>query len=237
MKEDRRKGIFYIVGVGPGDPELMTLKACRVLERCPVLAVPRTASGNRMACDIACQAVDLSHKEVLEMEFPMSRDIQERQQNIVCQAHKAEEYLLKGQDLAMLNIGDVSVYSTAAYVRDAVRADGFETVVIPGVPSFSAAAAVLNTSLVEGSEQLHIIPAGEEGLEEALTLKGTKILMKSGKRILSAVQTIEEQGLLENASAAVDCGLETQQVFHDIREIPEDNSYFAIICVKDRRNI
>ena len=66
-----KKGVFYGVGVGPGDPELMTLKAVRVLERCPVIAAPRTKSGEMLALDIASAAVDLGEKTVVPLYFSM----------------------------------------------------------------------------------------------------------------------------------------------------------------------
>ena len=69
-----KKGIFYGVGVGPGDPELLTLKAIRLLERCPVIAAPRTKSGEMLALDIASAAVDLKEKTIVPLYFSMERD-------------------------------------------------------------------------------------------------------------------------------------------------------------------
>ena len=89
--------------------------------------------------------------------------------------------LEKGKDIAFLTLGDPSIYSTYIYIHTRVSAQGYETEIVPGIPSFCAAAARLNEGLTEASEALHIIPASYEGTEEALSLKGTRVLMKSGK--------------------------------------------------------
>ena len=75
-----KRGTFYAVGVGPGDPELLTLKACRTLEACPVVAAPRTRSGGMLALDIARGAVDLTEKEILPLDLTMAVALSGRQE-------------------------------------------------------------------------------------------------------------------------------------------------------------
>jgi precorrin-2/cobalt-factor-2 C20-methyltransferase len=174
-------GILYGVSVGPGDPELMTVKAVRILERCPVVAAPRTAGEKTLALDIASGAADLTGKTILNLEFAMTRDPAELAASHRAAADTLENELREGRDVAMLNLGDVSVYSTFAYMMELLRADGFESVMIPGVPSFCAVAAALGTGLTEMNEPLHILPAGGMAVDEALRLPGTKVLMKTGR--------------------------------------------------------
>ena len=114
-------GTFYAVGVGPGDPELMTRKACRILENCPVIAAPRTASGEMLALEIARGAVDLTGKEILPLEFAMARQISARKAGYRKAAERIATVLETGRDVAMVNLGDVSIYATAYYVLDVVR--------------------------------------------------------------------------------------------------------------------
>ena len=208
-------GTFYALGVGPGDPELLTRKACRILSGCPVIAAPRTASGEMLALDIAKGAVDLTGKEILPLEFAMARQV-------------------SGRDVAMVNLGDVSIYATAYYVLDVVRSMGFRTEMVPGVPSFCAVAAALGRSLTEPEAPLHVYPAGKTDLDAALAQPGTKVLMKSGSAMAATAQALERQGLAGKSAMVADCGLPTEQVFQTMENLPEKISYFATVIVPEK---
>ena len=142
-----KKGVFYGVGVGPGDPELLTLKAVHLLERCPVIAAPRTKSGEMLALDIASAAVDLGEKTIVPLYFSMERDKAVQHAAHVDAAEAVRPYLDAGQDVAMLNLGDVSIYATYVYLMEILGEQGYEPVMVPGVPSFCAVAARLGVSL------------------------------------------------------------------------------------------
>lgn len=224
-------GTFYAVGVGPGDPGLLTLQAANILKRCPVIAAPQTKSGQMLALDIARSALNLREKEVLPLSFTMSREPSLREESYQTAARQIEAFLQKGLDVAMVNLGDVSVFATAYYILERIREDGFQTVMAPGVTSFSAVAARLGCSLTQIDAPLHIIPASAD-LDRALQLPGTKVLMKSGSAIHETVQALERAGLLDRAALVADCGLPTEQVYRDLRELPENLSYFATIIVQ-----
>ena len=224
-------GTFYAVGVGPGDPELLTLQAANILKRCPVIAAPQTKSGQMLALDIARSALDLREKEILPLSFTMSREPALREESYQTAARQIEAFLQKGLDVAMVNLGVVSIFATAYYILERIREDGFRTVMAPGVTSFSAVAARLGCSLTQIDAPLHIIPASAD-LDRALQLPGTKVLMKSGSAIHETVQALERAGLLDRAALVADCGLPTEQVYRDLRELPENLSYFATIIVQ-----
>lgn len=224
-------GTFYAVGVGPGDPELLTLQAANILKRCPVIAAPQTKSGQTLALDIAQGALDLREKEILPLSFTMSHEPALREESYQTAARQIEAFLQKGLDVAMVNLGDVSVFATAYYILERIREDGFQTVMAPGVTSFSAVAARLGCSLTQIDAPLHIIPASAD-LDRALQLPGTKVLMKSGSAIHEMVRALERAGLLDRAALVADCGLPTEQVYRDLRELPENLSYFATIIVQ-----
>ena len=224
-------GTFYAVGVGPGDPELLTLQAANILKRCPVIAAPQTKSGQMLALDIARSALNLREKEVLPLSFTMSREPSLREESYQTAARQIEAFLQKGLDVAMVNLGDVSVFATAYYILERIREDGFETLMAPGVTSFYAVAAKLGWSLTEMETPLHIIPASAD-LDLALQFPGTKVLMKSGSAIHETVQALERAGLLDRAALVADCGLPTEQVYRDLRKLPEKLSYFATIIVQ-----
>ena len=220
---NEKYGTFYALSVGPGDPELMTVKACRCLERCPVIAAPQTKSGQMLALDIARGAVSLDGKEILSV----------RQESYRAAAQQIEKKLAAGLDVAMVNLGDVSVYATAFYIFDQIRKDGFAACMLPGVTSFCAVAAQLGRSLTEMDLPLHIIPASGMELDAALALPGTKVLMKSGSAIEQSVQALKRHGLLEKAALVADCGLPTQKVVEDLEKLPADIGYFATIVVSE----
>ena len=228
-----KQGVFYGVGVGPGDPELLTLKAVRVLKNCPVIAAPQTKSGETLALDIAQGAVDLAGKTILPLFFAMQRD-QEAQCLAHTQAAEAiEAQLAAGRDVAMLNLGDVSIYATYSYLMERIQAAGYQTVMVPGVPSFCAVAARLGVSLTTMNAPLHIVPAGGGPLEETLALPGTKVLMKSGKQLPQVLQTLGQLGLLAQTSLVQDCGLATERVYETLETLPEQTGYFSTLIVKE----
>ena len=113
---EEKTGVFYGIGVGPGDPELLTLKAVRVLERCHVIAAPQTKSGEMLALHIAEQSVDFQGKTILPLQFTMARNPEKKARSHQLAVQTIEPYLAAGQDVAMLNLGDVSIYATYGYL-------------------------------------------------------------------------------------------------------------------------
>ena len=227
------RGIFFGVRVGPGDPELLTRTACRVLEACPVIGAAQTARGEQLALSIARRAVDLTGKEILSLPFSMARDLSVRQAAWRRAAAMVRQVLDRGQDVAMVVLGDVSIYSTYCYLMELLREEGYETEMIPGVASFSAVAARLGVSLTTMEEPLHILPASQQAQWEGLTLPGTKVLMKSGRNLKDLVEKLAETGQLEQAVLVANCGLDQEMVCTDLRALPEGAGYYTTILVKE----
>ena len=174
------------------------------------------------------QVLNVQGKTILPLDFTMARDAAVREDSYRTAAAAIETALAAGQDVAMVNLGDVSVYATAYYILERIRSDGFKTVMCSGVTSFCAVAARLGRSLTRMEEPLHILP-GSADLDSALTLPGTKVIMKSGKAIHETAAALERRGMAANAGMVADCGLETEQVYTDLRQLPEEISYFATI--------
>ena len=228
-----KKGICYGVGVGPGDPELITLKAVRVLTRCPVIAAPQTKSGEMLALDIVRGAVDLAGKTILPLTFTMSQDKAVLQASHEAAADAVQAHLDRGEDVAMPNLGDVSIYATWGYVMEVLNRRGYETVMIPGVPSFCAAAARLNATLVSWGSPLHIIPVGKGPVAPLVEQPGGKVLMKAGRGLSEIAQALGRTGQLDRAALVEDCGLPTERVWTDWDRLPQDVGYFATVIVKE----
>lgn len=230
-----KMGKLYGLGVGPGEPELMTLKAVRLIRECELIAIPASGKETNVAFEIAKGAVpEIEAKEILEIPMPMIRD-----ENKLNESHdKAADIIIgeleKGKDIAFLTLGDPSIYSTYIYVHNRVKARGYNTEIVPGIPSFCAVAARLNEGLTEASEALHIIPASYEGIEEALSLKGTRVLMKSGRSIGKIKEILSQRENPPMVKMVERCGLPGERVFDQLEDIDEEASYFSILVVKDR---
>ncbi len=225
------KGILYGVGVGPGDPKLLTLQAVEVLQLADVIAVPDT-NGEKTAMKIVKDYIE--GKELLYCPMPMSRDIAvvEKSHRISCEL--LEKELNKGKNIAFITLGDPTIYSTYMYVHRIIIQKGFTARIVSGITSFCASAGALNISLCDREEALHIIPAAYEDTEGLLTLKGTKILMKSGKNLSGVIETLKRMKLYENSQMVECCSMENERIYESLDQVSGESSYFSIIIVKDK---
>lgn len=225
------KGKLYGVGVGPGDPKLMTYKAVETIQKCQVIAVPKSGNSEQVALNIAKEFI--KNQILIDCYMPMIRDkeaLRKQHEEVVSEL---KGYLDKGQDIAFLTLGDPTIYSTYMYIHRLIKEMGYETEIIPGISSICSVAAALNDSLCEGSDCLHIIPASYKGKEDYLDLEGTKVLMKTGKSMEKVKQHLKEKGLYERARA-VECASMPNEKIHESLDTVEESSYFSVIVVKER---
>ncbi len=199
------KGIFYGVSIGPGDPELITVKAVRIIEECPVIAAPKTPAGATVALDIVKAAVDISGKTVITPKFSMSKDKEKMKKSHEEAADEICSYLSLGKSVAMVNLGDVSVYSTFSYMEELVLLRGFESRRIAGVTSFCAAAAAAGINLTKGGLPLHILPW--KYAPEYADAQGMKVIMKPGD-----IAPVKEAFGGRGAVTVSDCGMEGERI-------------------------
>lgn len=248
------QGIAYGVGVGPGDPELMTIKAVRLIRENEVIAFPARAAGEsaelpaRVAGEsadflaraaeestafrIAAKAVpEIRHKTLLPIYMPMVRDrlkmVKEHQKG----AKILEEYLDSGRNIVFLTLGDPTVYCSFSYLQHILEEDGYEVRLVSGVTSFCAAAARMNVPLTEWDEPLHVIPAAHRA-EVSRELAGTYVLMKSGSR-MKEIKELLTTGERE-VFCVENCGMENERVYQGAENIPEDAGYFSTVIAKEK---
>lgn len=225
------KGKLYGIGVGPGDPELLTLKAMRLIKEADVIAVPGENPKETVAYKIVEGAYkELCEKVLLPVHMPMTKDpvLLEKYHDEGAALIKKE--LDKGKNVAFLTLGDPTVYSTYIYVHKRIKAMGYDTEIISGITSFCAVSAKLNTGLVEKAQMLHVIPASYQ-VEEALKLPGTKVFMKAGKKMKTVKEAILSSGsqgmMIEN------CGMPEEKIYKSVEEIPETAGYYSLIIVEE----
>lgn len=226
-----KRGIAYGVGVGPGDPELMTLKAVKLIRENDVIALPGRVPEETVAYKIAVQVVpELKDKELLPIYMPMVKDralidIEHRKS-----AALIEGYLDQGKNVVYLTLGDSTIYCTFSYIQHYLEADGYESRLIPGITSFCAAAARLNVPLVEWNESLHVVPAVHR-LGEELDREGNYVLMKSASRMDKVKETLRASG--RRVMMVENCTMPDEKLYHSVDEIPDDASYFSLIIAKE----
>lgn len=226
---------LYGVGVGPGDPELMTLKAVGAIRECDVIAIPGSGQKINAAYTIVKKAVpEVEEKELAEIPMPMTRDSRKLEESHRAGTEQITAYLDQGKSVAFLTLGDPSVYSTYMYIHHRIVSRGYAAEMIPGIPSFCAAAARLGESLTDADGALHIIPASYEGIEEYMAMKGTKVLMKSGKSLGKIKERILQHPEKWTAKMVERCGMEGERVFSSAEEIDPEAGYFSIVVVKDK---
>lgn len=224
-------GLLYGVGVGPGDPELMTLKAVRVIKENDIIALPGAEARETAAYQIAVAAVpELADKQLISVYMPMTHDKEEQKRCHRKGAEMVEAYLRQGKNVVYLTLGDPTVYSTFTYIQQIVEENGFQTQLISGVPSFCAAAARVNVPLSIWNEAIHVYPA-VYNLTEELPSAGTCVLMKSGSRMKQIKEIIRKSG--RDAVMVENCGMQKEQVYFHLDEIPDTAGYYSLIIAKE----
>lgn len=226
------QGMIYGIGVGPGDPELMTLKAVRLLREADAIAIPGKEKETCTAYQIALGAVpEIAKKEIIPVVFPMTKNETVLKESHEMAVRSLAALMEQGKTVAFLTLGDVTVYSTYGYVHQKLLDLGYKSVLVNGIPSFCAVSAKLGISLGEKAEAIHILP-GSYPVKEGLKLPGTKILMKSGTKIGDVKRALLEEKLptwmVEN------CGMDSERLVRSAEEIPEDAGYYSLIIAKDR---
>ncbi len=225
------KGIAYGVGVGPGDPEYMTLKAVRLIRENRVIAVPGRDAKETTAYQIAVQAVpELAEKTLVPVNMPMVKDRAK-----IDEAHREaaklfEGYLDQGKNVVFLTLGDPTVYCTFSYIQHYLEADGYPIELVSGITSFCAAAAALGVPLVEWDEPLHVQPAVHK-LEAELELPGNYVLMKSASKMAEVKEILRRSG--RQVRMVENCCMDGERRFYSVDEMPDDAGYFSLIIAKE----
>lgn len=223
-------GTFIGVGVGPGDPELMTVKAINTIKNCGVIAFPGKDIKDAVAYNIAYPMVpEMADKVLLPLEMPMSADREQIDKAHNEAAAKIEAHLSQGKNVAFLVLGDVTIYSTFMYLEKIVLDHGFETEIVSGVTSFCAAAAAAGISLCQWDENLVIIPSRHQ-IPKQLELGKNYVLMKAGSRLVDIKERIRESG--RDAVCVENCGMANEKVYVGVEQIPDRAGYYCLVFIK-----
>lgn len=234
-----RLGTLYGIGVGPGDPDLITVKGARILAESHHVFVPR---GRR---SVGCLALDIARTyikpdaEVHQVIFPMTSDPASLELEWDERVLPIAEILRDGSDASYVTLGDTLLYSTYIYMLRALRRRLPEArvVTLPGVTAFSAVAAVAEFPLGAGAETITIVPAGDdlESVRQALAVGGTTVVMKIGKRLQLLLDLLEREAALDRGVFVSHAGMEHELIETDLRKLRrdavEDTGNLSVILV------
>lgn len=224
-------GKLYGIGVGPGDPELLTIKGLRIIKECDIIALP---SKDKMTCTsyniVKGVYEELDKKETILLDYPMSKDKELLERCRIENENKITSLLMKGKSIAFLTLGDPTIYSTYIYLHKSMREKGFDAEIISGVPSFCSIAASLSISLSEAEEEIHIIPA-TYGVSKTFDMSGTKILMKSGTKLKEIKELVKEKNCY--VAMAENCSMPNEKIVVGVDELEDSSGYYTTVIIKD----
>ena len=230
-------GCLYGVGVGPGDPELLTRKALRIVQQVPVICTPQSETSNESyALEIVSEFLDRSKQEILRLTFPTD-DAEGAAEVWRRGAETIAERLMAGQDVAFITEGDPMLYSTFAYVLEGIKSNhpSISVEIVPGVSSVMAAAASAAIPLVTHGQRLAILPAvyGIDDLREAIANYDTIVLMKVNRTLLQALANLETLGLAGKGIYVRRASTASERVVTDLSQLTEEDlDYFSLLIIR-----
>jgi len=223
---------LYGVGLGPGSPDLVTVRALNILSSVEVLFAPRSGRGKEIALQIAREALGEEFK-VVSLYFPMTRDEEKLEEAWDRAAEKVVDTLGEEGEGAFVTLGDPLFYSTFCYLMNRVKGK-VAVEVVPGVTSLSACSSSARFPLAESGDRLAVIPAayGLEKLEQVAEDFHTVVLMKVSRSYGKIVDRIEELGLEERATLVSRCGSENFKAARVEEMRGKDLDYLSMIVIR-----
>ena len=223
-------GILYGVGVGPGDPDLVTRRAARLIEGARVVAYPTLAGGASFARSIVAGLIPASCDEIM-MDVPMTRDRAPAQAAYDLGAARIAERLERGLDVVCLCEGDPFFYGSFMYLHARLKAR-YRVEVVPGVSSVTAAAARAGVPLAARNERVTILPGPLPETELRARIDGaeTVVVMKVGRHLPKLHRVVSDLGLLDGA-VYVECATLAGERICPLAEAPEVAPYFSMVLI------
>jgi len=229
----QNKGKLYGIGIGPGDPDLLTLKAVKALGKADIICVPKSKEQASTALAIVSEFI--SKNSVVEyLTFPMSRDVNVRIEARKQNANLIENLLSTGKNIAFLTLGDPMLYSTYSYILEYLNPE-YEVETIPGIYSFAAISSLLNLPLCKDDDQLSVIGSFDKNASSILELSDTTVCMKIS-RYSNQLYDFLANHPQYNFVMITEAGKEKQEIFNSIEVLKEDVPYFSTAIIQKNKN-
>lgn len=240
------KGKLIGIGVGPGDWELLTVKAVKILKNVPIICSPRSAPEKESIALSIIDSVIKTRKEenekeninsntdelkLLEPVFPMTEDKNILEEHWDDASNLIAKHLDKGLDVAFITLGDPSIYSTFSYVQKRLKKD-YKIEMVPGINSFTACASSICKPLVEKDEILMIVPKIDNRIETLLKKGNTFVLMKTSRNTENFENIIHGQEDKKEITSVQNCTMENEKI---INGFPKNKSYLTTTILKFKK--
>ncbi len=229
------KGKLIGIGVGPGDAELLTLKALNILKNTDVICAPKSATKKpSLALSIVQIFLDErdDNYDLLEPLFPMIEDEKILSKYWDDAATLIMDKLNQGLDVAFITLGDPTIYSTFTYISTRVNENGFKVEIVPGVTSFTGCAATAGISLAEKDEIIVIVPKVDERLERILEHGDTFVIMKTSRHSDILEKTVSKDLRDKEIISVQNCGLKDEKV---VQDFVKDKKYLSTTILKMKK--
>jgi len=231
-----QQGTLYGIGVGPGDPELLTLKAIRILGRTRHIFASSSSKNSFSLAESILRPHLSPGVEVARLRFPMTSDNERLQRAWTENAECLLERLDQGQDVALVTLGDPLLYSTFGYVLRTVQnlRPAQPVRIVPGVTSFQQAAALTGTILAEANEALHILPGTmpPDELDNGLASPGNHVVLKAYRNFSTIRASLAQRNLTRDTVFASRIGLADEHIQRGLEGIPDTPNYLSLLLVK-----
>lgn len=236
-------GTLHIIGTGPGDPQLLTLKAAEIVKTSPVIIAPRgSENGVSTALSIINEVVPTNGKTIIQAHFPMKKIKagKEPAPEVRTAWNRAAEQVLyhldQGQDVCFPTLGDPAIYSTGYYLYDTVcdLRPGVKVQFTPGIPAMSSCSAALAEPICLGDEMVAVVPAtfSDERLCDILDRFDTIVLMKVHRVIDRMIELLRNAGLLDHSVLVERAGTDREKAFNSLEKIEGQPHYYSTIIVR-----
>jgi len=232
------------IGVGPGDPDLLTVKAVKAIQNTDVIMCPASREDRpSIALSVVDSLIDKSkNQEIVKLIFPMTKDKDVLSETWKKNAKIMAEKVLSGKNVVYLTVGDPFLYSTWIYMHRDISENHPEIKisVIPGIVSIFTFASKVGVSIAEGAEKVSIIPSCYDlsSVKEIAKNSESMIFLKDGRYFDQVIQVLKEAGFPDNSIFAIgqDLGTENEIIRKmTLGEVNDDTlttKYFSILVVK-----
>ncbi|WP_243116855.1 precorrin-2 C(20)-methyltransferase [Heliophilum fasciatum] len=227
--------MFYGIGVGPGDPELITLRAAKILNSADIVIAPYSKEGRSSTALAIIESHLGAQTEVFASLFPMTYDEEALASAWAAAQDQIAAFLQQGKTVAFITLGDPMLFSTYIYVYKKIKQLGWPIETVPGIPSFCAAASRAGIPLAEGQEMITIVPATSEcnDLDPIFEKADNLILMKVYREKDQIIDRLAKHNLIDNAALISRCGLEGEMIIRDLEEVKgKPVNYLSLIIAK-----
>jgi precorrin-2/cobalt-factor-2 C20-methyltransferase len=233
-------GTLFGIGVGPGDPELIPLKAVRILQQVERVFTAASARNDySLAVEIAKPHIP-QHTAVEKLEFPMSKERSVMERAWRRNARRIVEVLDSGQSCAFLTLGDPLIYSTYGYILSHLQKEWprLATVTVPGITSYQAAAAAVNRPLVQGEESL-LIMSGVHGAErfQQMPIKPDNVVfLKAYRNVEGICHALEDADMLNSSVAVTHCSRQEEEIHTDLNHLSRQAPNYWTLIISQRNH-